>query len=498
MKKLKNNKAITLLALVITIIIMLLLAAVAIQMTFGENGLIVKATQAKAEQAKAELYDIAKLEYLNLRTKAIENNQPEPTVESVLSESSFLNKYNIVGNNITNKSNKIIDTKDNLIKYIKNNEPHSSNSDQLILELNVISSGVLEFYCSDSDSSIEIEYHDNSKEIITSPGYHAPSTTKNYNPGKYKLKLKGLNNNHLNGLSIISYADMNVDILDWGKAPNKQTGITLPNINNIISPEPDYLTVHYYQGKFNSIPNDLFSQKINNEIMSCFSYCDNITSIPEDLFKNCINAKEFDYTFAHCNNLKNIPENIFKYNTNVETFSRTFAGFSGSSIPENLFKYNTKVKTFDNVFYGTDFKTVPENLFKYNINVESFWQLFENSKLETVPENLFKYNTKATSFGMVFYYTELKSIPENIFKYNIKAEDFYGTFAHSKISSIPENLFNNNPNINNLKSTFEDCRKLTTIPQTIINKALSTTEHREIFRYCNSASNYDSLPEILK
>jgi putative uncharacterized protein (fragment) len=498
MKILKNKNAITLIALVITIIIMLLLAGVAIQMTIGENGLIAKSTQAKSQQAKSELYETAKLSYLNLKAKSIEAGLTNPTVESILSETDFLNKYNVVGDNITNKNNEIIDTKDNLIKYIKNNEPLSSNSDQLILELNVISSGVLEFYCSDSDSSIEIEYHDNSKEIITSPGYHAPSTTKNYNPGKYKLKLKGLNNNHLNGLSIISYADMNVDILDWGKAPNKQTGITLPNINNIISPEPDYLTVHYYQGKFNSIPNDLFSQKINNEIMSCFSYCDNITSIPEDLFKNCINAKEFDYTFAHCNNLKNIPENIFKYNTNVETFSRTFAGFSGSSIPENLFKYNTKVKTFDNVFYGTDFKTVPENLFKYNINVESFWQLFENSKLETVPENLFKYNTKATSFGMVFYYTELKSIPENIFKYNIKAEDFYGTFAHSKISSIPENLFNNNPNINNLKSTFEDCRKLTTIPQTIINKALSTTEHREIFRYCNSASNYDSLPEILK
>ena len=498
MKILKNKNAITLIALVITIIIMLLLAGVAIQMTIGENGLIAKSTQAKSQQAKSELYETAKLSYLNLKAKSIEAGLTNPTVESILSETDFLNKYNVVGDNITNKNNEIIDTKDNLIKYIKNNEPLSSNSDQLILELNVISSGVLEFYCSDSDSSIEIEYHDNSKEIITSPGYHAPSTTKNYNPGKYKLKLKGLNNNHLNGLSIISYADMNVDILDWGKAPNKQTGITLPNINNIISPEPDYLTVHYYQGKFNSIPNDLFSQKINNEIMSCFSYCDNITSIPEDLFKNCINAKEFDYTFAHCNNLKNIPENIFKYNTNVETFSRTFAGFSGSSIPENLFKYNTKVKTFDNVFYGTDFKTVPENLFKYNINVESFWQLFENSKLETVPENLFKYNTKATSFGMVFYYTELKSIPENIFKYNIKAEDFYGTFAHSKISSIPENLFNNNPNINNLKSTFEDCRKLTNIPQTIINKALSTTEHREIFRYCNSASNYDSLPEILK
>ena len=61
---------------------------------------------------------------------------------------------------------------------------------------------------------------------------------------------------------------MNVDILDWGKTPSKETEITLPNINNIISPEPDYLTVTYYQGKFNSIPNDLFSQKNNNENMS--------------------------------------------------------------------------------------------------------------------------------------------------------------------------------------------------------------------------------------
>ena len=104
MKILKNKNAITLLALVITIIIMLLLAGVAIQMTIGENGLIAKSTQAKTEQVKADLYSTAKLEYLNLKTKAIENNQPEPAVESVLSETNFLSKYNIVGNNIINKN----------------------------------------------------------------------------------------------------------------------------------------------------------------------------------------------------------------------------------------------------------------------------------------------------------------------------------------------------------------------------------------------------------
>lgn len=55
MKILKNKNAITLIALVITIIIMLLLAGVAIQMTIGENGLIAKSTQAKSQQAKLEI-----------------------------------------------------------------------------------------------------------------------------------------------------------------------------------------------------------------------------------------------------------------------------------------------------------------------------------------------------------------------------------------------------------------------------------------------------------
>lgn len=110
-RKTKNKNAITLIALVITIVIMLLLAAVAIQLTIGENGLIIKATKAKAEQAKSELYDTAKLEYLNLKTRAVTNNQPEPKVEAVLSETNFLSKYNIVDDNITNKNNEIIETK---------------------------------------------------------------------------------------------------------------------------------------------------------------------------------------------------------------------------------------------------------------------------------------------------------------------------------------------------------------------------------------------------
>lgn len=47
MKRIKKKNAITLIALVITIIVMLLMAGVAIQMAMGENGLIVKSIQAQ-------------------------------------------------------------------------------------------------------------------------------------------------------------------------------------------------------------------------------------------------------------------------------------------------------------------------------------------------------------------------------------------------------------------------------------------------------------------
>ena len=97
MKNRKNKNAITLIALVITIVIMLLLAAVAIQMTMGENGLIAKSKEAQKAQAKAELYETAKLSYTNLKSKSLEDGQPGSQAELALSTTEFTNKYNIVG-----------------------------------------------------------------------------------------------------------------------------------------------------------------------------------------------------------------------------------------------------------------------------------------------------------------------------------------------------------------------------------------------------------------
>ena len=50
-----NNKGITLIALVITIIVLLILAGVSIAMLTGQNGILTQASNAKSDTAKAEI-----------------------------------------------------------------------------------------------------------------------------------------------------------------------------------------------------------------------------------------------------------------------------------------------------------------------------------------------------------------------------------------------------------------------------------------------------------
>lgn len=64
----KNQKGITLIALVITIIVLLILAGVSIAMLTGENGILNQATNSKTETTKAEA-----VEKINLALNAVKS-----------------------------------------------------------------------------------------------------------------------------------------------------------------------------------------------------------------------------------------------------------------------------------------------------------------------------------------------------------------------------------------------------------------------------------------
>lgn len=67
----KQQKGITLIALVITIIVLLILAAISIATLTGENGILIKASTAKEEATKSEETQIIKIAYTDILTENI-------------------------------------------------------------------------------------------------------------------------------------------------------------------------------------------------------------------------------------------------------------------------------------------------------------------------------------------------------------------------------------------------------------------------------------------
>lgn len=58
---LKGQKGITLIALVVTIIVLIILAGVSISLVFGNRGVVTKAKEGKNMQANAEVYETKSL-----------------------------------------------------------------------------------------------------------------------------------------------------------------------------------------------------------------------------------------------------------------------------------------------------------------------------------------------------------------------------------------------------------------------------------------------------
>ena len=521
MKNRKKKNAITLLALVITIVIMLLLAGVAIQMTMGENGLIAKSVQAQKEQAKAELYDTAKLSYMNLNAKALENGQPSPQAELALSTTEFTNKYNVVGDDITDKKGTVIDTKENVLKAIMGEIPGSTTTggsvtpgttpvpstpaeswpktvagvtipeeekEKMILKLKVI------------DAKAKIYFSRNDGKII------------DYGTGNHTERADGVefyNGEHI--IKISKFArftllakeegDYEVEILQWGKITgNPLNDFEFYNVSKVYEPEPDIVRIIYANAKFTEIPEWLFSKKVTSTRMSKFYHCTGLTSIPEGLFKNNVNATNFNNIFEGCTGLTSIPEGLFKNNVNATNFNNIFEDCRGlTSIPEGLFKNNVNVANFDFIFDGCrGLTSIPEGLFKNNVNVTSFFGTFVNCRgLTNIPEELFKNNVNVTNFYSTFLLcTGLTSIPEGLFKNNVNVTNFSKIFDRcTGLTSIPEGLFKNNVNAVNFGSAFSGCTGLTSIPEKIIEFGKKVKEKggevTSMFYGCTSASNYN-------
>ena len=93
-KMYKSEKGITLIALVVTIIVLIILAGVSINLVLGDNGIIEKAKEAKFKQERATVIDNAKLSLVEKQLDDVNGNisLTDAQVEGVLSKYGTVNK----------------------------------------------------------------------------------------------------------------------------------------------------------------------------------------------------------------------------------------------------------------------------------------------------------------------------------------------------------------------------------------------------------------------
>ena len=98
-KTLKNNeKAITLIALVITIIVLLILAGISISMLAGDNSILQKATDAKQTSERAEAKEQAQMDIMAYIADKTANHQDasldDTKVKGILTGKSYVKTAN--------------------------------------------------------------------------------------------------------------------------------------------------------------------------------------------------------------------------------------------------------------------------------------------------------------------------------------------------------------------------------------------------------------------
>ena len=90
--KIKKEKGITLISLVITIVVLIILAAVAVNMTIGDNGIFTKAKEAKKTQLISEAKEKIGTEILSAQMDAMERNEEleQTQIEDIVSKYGVL------------------------------------------------------------------------------------------------------------------------------------------------------------------------------------------------------------------------------------------------------------------------------------------------------------------------------------------------------------------------------------------------------------------------
>ena len=166
MKLMKNNKkmskGITLIALVVTIIVLLLLAGISIQMLTGNNGILNRADDAITNTTHKSLYEAIQLEYIAFYTEKQTGKTTKEFIEYFLEKNIIESEYQEGTEKYQIKEENLIGT----AKYGKGNAKIDGLVDVYMLEKQTTSTGNVENIKVASTTPIRIATTSNSINYI--------------------------------------------------------------------------------------------------------------------------------------------------------------------------------------------------------------------------------------------------------------------------------------------------------------------------------------------
>ena len=451
---LKNKKGITLIALVVTIVVLLILAGVTVSLILDENGIIAKSKDARARWNNAQMNEEKNMGEIDKTVDEIVYNKIDPTeMYAVLYSDGTLVFYQKTENILNERNGATI------VKQTENiSDTQELSEDEL---------KALLFWIGDQEQADQITSVVIAEEI-------APKSTK-----KLFRDLKNIENiiglNKLNTCNVTTMHDM------FRNCSNLKS-VDLSTFNT------EKVTTMYAMFAY--------CTRIENINMSSFNTKE-VTNMSA-MFYNCVNLKQLDVSnfntqkvtnmsamFYNCGQLKQLDVNNFN-TENVTTMASMFANCSNL---EKLDISNWKTANVEDMswmFAGEDYGNPPNTMnIKQIIGIENL----DVSNVKTM-DRMFRHCHELTSL--------------DLHKWNVSNVEIMRQMFNSCTSLSKLNIENwNMCNVTNTQYMFNNCYKLNSIitfsfDSTKITTYGGTFEDTAIDSNCLVTVNYTaSAAEII-
>ena len=324
MNRIKSSKAITLIALVVTIVVLMILAGISIQMLKGDNGIVTKTNEAKLESRAGNVDEEVKM-WKNNNKMIKTQNEVTGTSEALVSKEEMLEK--LIQEGIVYE--KEIDRDKEIITIGTREIPYGEEVDKSALIM-LVNSG--------DTGEVWLPIWETEEGRIIDWGDGKVTTAENKNTGEKKYASVIQNDGAKSKIALISrpthtYSEKNKEYIVTITGKCTEIWIYIEDEKN------DNILEIIQWGETGL-------EKVRLE------YCTKLRKIASPTEKSFEKITDFSYTFAGCTSLTRIPENLFANCPNVTTFEATFADCTSlTSIPSTLFANCLKVTNFVGTFY---------------------------------------------------------------------------------------------------------------------------------------------------